>query len=68
MANRVFSQNPLYFPQDSELEVSIWRHTDDTRVWYEWVVEAYTSIGPNMRVKIGASELHSSKKVACLMQ
>lgn len=61
-------QTPLYFPQDSELEVSIWRQTDDTRVWYEWVVEAFTWIGPKMRVKVGGSELHSSKKVACLMQ
>ncbi|CAN8103609.1 unnamed protein product [Discula destructiva] len=61
-------KTPLYFPQDSELEVSIWRQTDDTRVWYEWVVEAYTWIGPKMRVKVGASEWHSSKNVACLMQ
>lgn len=61
-------QQPLYFPQDSEIEVSMWRQTDDTRVWYEWLVEAYTWVGPKMRVKVGASEMHSSRKVACLMQ
>ncbi len=60
-------QQPLYFPPDSELEVSMWRQTDDTKVWYEWLVEAYACVGPNMRVKVGASELHSSQKVACLM-
>lgn len=60
-------KTPLYFPQDSELEVSMWRQTDDTKVWYEWRVEAFTYIGPNQRVKVGASELHSSRKVACLM-
>ncbi|KAF3766552.1 Skb1 methyltransferase [Cryphonectria parasitica EP155] len=61
-------KQPLYFPQDSELEISMWRQTDDTRVWYEWMVEAYTWVGAKTRVKVGASEMHSSKKVACLMQ
>ncbi|KAH8880096.1 Skb1 methyltransferase [Thozetella sp. PMI_491] len=60
-------KQPLYFPQDSELEVSMWRHTDDTKVWYEWIVEAYAWVGPNTRIKVGGSELHSSRKVACLM-
>lgn len=46
----------------------MWRQTDDTRVWYEWIVEAYTWVGPNRRVKTGSSELHSSRKIACLMQ
>ncbi|KAL1880001.1 hypothetical protein VTK73DRAFT_6391 [Phialemonium thermophilum] len=58
---------PLYFPQDSDLEVSMWRQTDDSKVWYEWVVEAFAWVGPNKRVKVGASELHSSRRVACLM-
>ncbi|PSR80035.1 methyltransferase-like protein [Coniella lustricola] len=61
-------KQPLYFPQDSELEVTMWRQTDDSRVWYEWIVEAYTWVGAKTRVKVGSSELHSSKKVACLMQ
>ncbi|KAB5582363.1 methyltransferase-like protein [Coniochaeta sp. 2T2.1] len=60
-------RQPLYFPQDTELEVSMWRQTDDASVWYEWHVEAYAWIGPNTRIKVGASELHSSRKVACLM-
>lgn len=46
----------------------MWRQTDDSRVWYEWLVEAYTWVGAKTRVKVGSSELHSSKKVACLMQ
>ncbi|KAL2166330.1 hypothetical protein VTG60DRAFT_2937 [Thermothelomyces hinnuleus] len=60
-------KKPLYFPQDTELEVSMWRQTDDTKVWYEWLVEAYAWVGPNTRIKVGESELHSSRKVACLM-
>ncbi|OAA63075.1 protein arginine N-methyltransferase HSL7 [Cordyceps fumosorosea ARSEF 2679] len=58
---------PLYFPADTELEVSMWRQTDDTRVWYEWLVEAWTWVGENSRVKVGSSELCSSRKMACLM-
>ncbi|OAA57476.1 protein methyltransferase [Niveomyces insectorum RCEF 264] len=60
-------KKPLYFPQDSELEVSMWRQTDDVSVWYEWLVEAYVWVGPTSRVKVASSELHSSRKVACLM-
>jgi type II protein arginine methyltransferase len=45
----------------------MWRQTNDREVWYEWLVEAYTWIGPNQRVKVGASELCSSRKVSCLM-
>lgn len=60
-------QQPLYFPADTELEVSMWRQTNDREVWYEWAVEAYTWIGPEQRIKVGATELCSSRKVACLM-
>ncbi|KAK3683681.1 methyltransferase-like protein [Podospora appendiculata] len=60
-------KQPLYFPQDAELEVSMWRQTDDTKVWYEWMVEVYAWVGPETRIKVGASELHSSRKIACLM-
>ncbi|KOS21765.1 Protein arginine N-methyltransferase skb1 [Escovopsis weberi] len=60
-------KRPLYFPADTELEVSMWRQTDDTKVWYEWLVEAWTWVGPSTRVKVGSSDLCSSRKVACLM-
>ncbi|KAI8668945.1 Protein arginine N-methyltransferase [Fusarium keratoplasticum] len=60
-------KNPLYFPADTELEVSMWRQTDDTRVWYEWLVEAFTWVGPSTRIKVASSDLCSSRKVACLM-
>ncbi|KAI1498617.1 PRMT5 arginine-N-methyltransferase-domain-containing protein [Biscogniauxia marginata] len=60
-------KQPLYFPPDTELEVSMWRQTDDAKVWYEWMVEAFMWVGPSQRVKVGGSELCSSRKVACLM-
>ncbi|KAI2632692.1 Skb1 methyltransferase [Hypomontagnella submonticulosa] len=60
-------KEPLYFPPDTELEVSMWRQTDDARVWYEWMVEAYMWVGPSQRVKVGGSDLCSSRKVACLL-
>ncbi|KAF2963928.1 hypothetical protein GQX73_g9649 [Xylaria multiplex] len=34
-------KQPLYFPGDSELEVTMWRQTNDAKVWYEWMVEAF---------------------------
>ncbi|TVY49663.1 Protein arginine N-methyltransferase [Lachnellula occidentalis] len=60
-------KNPLYYPDDSELEVSIWRQTDDRKVWYEWMVEAFVMVGPEKRMRLGMSEVGSSRKVGCLM-
>lgn len=60
-------QTPLYFPDDSELEISMWRQTDDRKVWYEWLVEAYVMVGPEKRMRLGMSEMGSSRKVGCLM-
>ncbi|EEY15440.1 arginine N-methyltransferase skb1 [Verticillium alfalfae VaMs.102] len=60
-------KQPLYYPADTELEVSMWRQTDDSKVWYEWLIEAYTWVGEGQRIKVGSSELTSSRKVACLM-
>ncbi|KAI0401523.1 methyltransferase-like protein [Xylaria palmicola] len=60
-------KQPLYFPSDSELEVTMWRQTDDTKVWYEWVVEAFRWVSETERIKVGASDFCSSRKVACLM-
>jgi len=64
-------QTPLYFPDHSELEVSVWRRTDDRKVWYEWIVEAFvfTALlgGEKRRVRLGVSDLHSSRKNGCLM-
>lgn len=60
-------QNPLYIPDDAEVEISIWRQTDDRKVWYEWLVEAFVMTGPNKRLRVGVSDVGSSRKQGCLM-
>lgn len=60
-------KSALYYPDDSEIEVSIWRQTDDRKVWYEWMVEAFVMTGPERRTRLGMSEVGSSRKVGCLM-
>ncbi len=47
--------------------MSIWRQTDDRKVWYEWLVEAFVMVGPDKRMRLGMSEMGSSRKVGCLM-
>ncbi|KAF8199579.1 shk1 kinase-binding protein 1 [Pholiota molesta] len=37
-------KEPLYLPSSSELQVSIWRLTNDRQVWYEWHAESFISI------------------------
>ena len=36
-------QEPVYLPANSELDVQIWRLTDNTkrRVWFEWAAQTY---------------------------
>ncbi|ETI21148.1 hypothetical protein G647_07492 [Cladophialophora carrionii CBS 160.54] len=34
-------KSPLYLPDNSELELTMWRKTDDRKVWYEWLVDVY---------------------------
>ncbi|EME40700.1 hypothetical protein DOTSEDRAFT_177838 [Dothistroma septosporum NZE10] len=59
-------KTPLTVPDRSEVEVSMWRMTDDRKVWYEWFVEVFKKID-GKRLRLAASELHSSRKNGCLM-
>lgn len=59
-------QTPMQLPANSEVEVSFWRQTDDRKVWYEWLVESFINIG-GQRVRLGVSDLHSSKSNGCMM-
>ena len=38
------SQAPLYLPSNSELQVSIWRLTNQRQVWYEWYAESFMPV------------------------
>lgn len=44
----------------------MWRQTDDRKVWYEWLVEAFVDVG-GKKLRVAVSDLHSSKKNGCLM-
>lgn len=46
-------QEPLYLPSKSELQVSIWRTTNDRRVWYEWHAESFMSVPVDLRNSVG---------------
>ncbi|KAG9314881.1 protein arginine N-methyltransferase [Chiua virens] len=37
-------RDPLYLPSNSELQVSIWRLTNERQVWYEWYAESYLPV------------------------
>ncbi|OSS49947.1 hypothetical protein B5807_06134 [Epicoccum nigrum] len=59
-------KTPMHLPAGSEVEVSMWRQTDDRKVWYEWLVESFMTVN-GQRIKIGVSDLHSSQSSGCLM-
>lgn len=60
-------KTPIFLPENAVVDVSMWRKTDDRKVWYEWMMEVYAVIDKCRRIKVGATELHSSEKEACLM-
>lgn len=35
------SQEPLYLPSNSELQLTMWRLTTSQKVWYEWYAESF---------------------------
>lgn len=37
----LLSQTPLNVPENGEIIVTMYRQTDDRKVWYEWMVEVY---------------------------
>ncbi|KAF2656608.1 arginine N-methyltransferas-like protein [Lophiostoma macrostomum CBS 122681] len=59
-------RTPLQLPTTSTLEISMWRQTDDRKVWYEWLVESFVTMNGN-RLRLAISDLHSSKANGCLM-
>ena len=64
-------RQPLYFPDECVLVVHMWRRTEGRSVWYEWCVESFKVErgrgGKPRRVRLGASDVVSSKASACLM-
>lgn len=36
-------RTPLYVPPNGEVQVSMWRRTDSTKVWYEWSLDKPTT-------------------------
>lgn len=65
------TQTPLYTPDFATLTASIFRATDNRKVWYEWIVEAYSNIsdgrGGSSKVRLGVGERGSSRGGGCLM-
>ena len=66
MVANLYTQTPMQLPANSEVEVSFWRQTDDRKVWYEWLVESYLTVG-GRRIRLDVSDLHSSKSNGCMM-
>jgi protein arginine N-methyltransferase 5 len=34
-------RTPIFVPDNAEIDVSMWRQTDDRKIWYEWFVEVF---------------------------
>ena len=63
-------KTPIYVTDGGEVDVSMWRMTDDRKVWYEWQVEVFAhvgSAGARRRVRVGVSDVGTTRRGGCLM-
>lgn len=58
--DRARVQEPVYLPANSELDVQIWRLTDNTkrRVWFEWAAQTYLVANARLGQGDGGSGPH----------
>ncbi|KIY01211.1 uncharacterized protein Z520_02763 [Fonsecaea multimorphosa CBS 102226] len=40
-------KTPIFLPDNSEVSLTMWRKTDDRKVWYEWLVDVYIRLPPS---------------------
>ncbi|KAF8639417.1 hypothetical protein AX17_001507 [Amanita inopinata Kibby_2008] len=52
-------KEPLYLPSNSELQVSMWRLTNERRVWYEWHAESFLAMTASAIVGVSQSSAGS---------
>ncbi|KAK6362245.1 methyltransferase protein [Orbilia blumenaviensis] len=50
-------RTPMPVPDDSEAQVSFWRHTDGRKVWYDWMVETFSFVLTSLDGGITSSPL-----------
>nr|POE72443.1 protein arginine n-methyltransferase skb1 [Quercus suber] len=60
-------KTPIHVPRGGVIDVSMWRQTDDRKVWYEWVLEAFDGNKGKKARRLGMTDLHSTRKNGCLM-
>lgn len=51
---------PLLVPDNSQIDVYLWRHNNGRIVWYEWAAEVFATLDSGSRLKIGSSIIHNS--------
>ena len=59
-------QTPLYVPDNAELAITIRRCTDERKVWYEWMAEAWSwswmiISKEKKKIRLGMSDMMNSK-------
>lgn len=57
-------RDPLYVPPNSELEVHMWRLSDERRVWYEWSAEVFLCIDTPLALPSAPSPADDSRQLS----
>lgn len=51
---------PISVPDNSQIDVYLWRQNNGTKVWYEWAVEVSLISDSGPKTKIASSVIHNS--------
>lgn len=57
---------PMYINEQSEVDISMWRRTDGSRVWYEWAMESFLSTGKLASQKLSPDILEDLAKASAM--
>ncbi|EPX74383.1 type II protein arginine N-methyltransferase Skb1 [Schizosaccharomyces octosporus yFS286] len=62
-------EKPMYIPENSQLQVHLWRMTDGVRVWFEWSANTYLILRNGSQIHLSSTEIHnaSGRGFSCLM-
>ncbi|ETN45074.1 uncharacterized protein HMPREF1541_09950 [Cyphellophora europaea CBS 101466] len=55
-------KSAVWFPDDSECVVTLWRREDGRKVWYEWMVEAFVYVDEGGRTRGKRGKANASGK------
>ncbi|WBW72063.1 type II protein arginine N-methyltransferase Skb1 [Schizosaccharomyces osmophilus] len=53
-------EKPMYVPENSQLQLHLWRMTDGARVWFEWSANTYLVLRNGSHIHLSSTDIHNA--------